>query len=246
MEMYRPVFDHDAVEKLLPKGEHILRVKVSLKLENYVEDAEQLLSESKGKVEIVALGRAMIRAISVAEILRRKGGGLHKEVKVYTLNVNTLYVPLEEGLRERNEAVHHNVIAIVLTKSPDDVDMSAPGYLPPLAPEAAIPFPPENIEKLERPRGRRGARDGTNGNAHGRGSATGSEKENGSGYRKGRGRRSRNRKRRSRKNDGNNKRNSNDNHLVSQDVPAVPLPFGATTTTENAPTPSTATEAKED
>jgi len=117
MEMYRPVFDHDAVEKLLPKGEHILRVKVSLKLENYVEDAEQLLSESKGKVEIVALGRAMIRAISVAEILRRKGGGLHKEVKVYTLNVNTLYVPLEEGLRERNEAVHHNVIAIVLSWS---------------------------------------------------------------------------------------------------------------------------------
>lgn len=105
MEKYRRVVDQNSASDVLPEAEHIVRVNVSGKLVNYIAYAEKKLNDSKGKVELVALGRAINRAVTVAEILRRNctmaDAEIHQLTTLRSVDLKDRYEPLEEGLRVR-------------------------------------------------------------------------------------------------------------------------------------------------
>lgn len=221
MEKYRRVVDQDSASALLPQGQHIVRVNVSGKLTNYIAYAQKLLrppagdevSEVVGKVELVALGRAINRAVTVAEILRRNHPGLHQCVQLRSLNMMDTYEPLEEGLSVLNMKRHMSALSITLSKSPDSMDTEAPGYAPPLDPELHPAIPDDTVLEMDRGRGRK-AKANSNGNGNGNINTNGG---NANGGGRGRGRRPRNRKRRTRKDNDNSKSNGNAN----MDIPAA-------------------------
>lgn len=104
MEKYRRVVDQNSASQVLPEADRIVRVNVSGKLANYISYAEKKLCDvdGGGKVELVALGRAINRAVTVAEILRRNHSaaqGIHQLVKLRSVELKDRYEPLEEGLR---------------------------------------------------------------------------------------------------------------------------------------------------
>ena len=98
----------------------MVRIKQSGKISNYVAYAEgQLKEESGGRVELVAKGKGIEKAISVAEILKRNDKNLHQQ----------------STLRSEGEGVGRPTpcLKIVLAIHTDCLDTSAPGYAPPQA-----------------------------------------------------------------------------------------------------------------
>lgn len=105
MEKYRRVVDQSKRDNIFPEASHIVRVNVSGKLTNYITYAQNRLSDEGpegGKVELVAIGRAINRAVTVAEILRRNMAGLHQLTVLRSVCTRDTYVPIEEGLKVRN------------------------------------------------------------------------------------------------------------------------------------------------
>ncbi len=100
MEKYRRVVDPKSTAEALPTADHIVRINVSGKLVNYIGYAEKKLADDGGLVELVALGRAINRAVTVAEILRRNYA-VHQVIELRSVSIRDRYEPLEEGLRVR-------------------------------------------------------------------------------------------------------------------------------------------------
>lgn len=95
MEKYRRV--PAAKEEVVDEG--VVRVQVHGKIVNYVSYASGLLEdESKGCVQIVGRGRAINKVVTVAEVIRRKIGGVHQLTALSSVTVTDRYEPIEEGL----------------------------------------------------------------------------------------------------------------------------------------------------
>lgn len=115
MDKYRRVVDPKSTAEALPIADHIVRVNVSGKLVNYIGYAEKKLAEDGGGfVELVALGRAINRAVTVAEILRRNYC-VHQVTELRSVSIRDRYEPLEEGLRV-SKNVRNTKILIYLTE----------------------------------------------------------------------------------------------------------------------------------
>lgn len=107
MEKYRRVIDPDKQNALFPDDPWVLRINVSGKLANLIAYAERrLFDDELGKVELVALGRAINRAVTVAEILRRNHPTVHQLTTLRSVSMRNKFVPLEEGLRVSFSNVH--------------------------------------------------------------------------------------------------------------------------------------------
>ncbi|KAK9835165.1 hypothetical protein WJX81_002353 [Elliptochloris bilobata] len=114
--------------------ENEVRIMAAGKMRNYISYATALVTE-KGHTAVVlkAMGRAINKTVTIAEIIKRRINGLHQDTKIGSVGMTDTWEPLKEGLNRLETTRHVSVIAITLSMEP--LDTSAPGYQPPLPPE---------------------------------------------------------------------------------------------------------------
>ena len=94
---------HDATEatKQQPAAEAATETKAAESTTAIAAPAPATASATRGvrRITLCAMGRAMDRAVHVAEILKRRVGGLHQLTRLESKEVEDEYEPTEEGLR---------------------------------------------------------------------------------------------------------------------------------------------------
>merc|ERR1711920_424217 len=103
----------------------------------------------KPKVVIKASGNALTKAVTLAEVVKRRFKGLHQITALGTTEIVDEYEPLEEGLDKVTDTRNVSTIEITLSKEP--LDTSNPGYQPPIAESLVQEMDTEDMMK---PRGR--------------------------------------------------------------------------------------------
>ncbi|XP_039049180.1 ribonuclease P protein subunit p25-like protein isoform X1 [Hibiscus syriacus] len=175
-----------------PIDENEIRITSQGRMRNYITYAMSLLQE-KGSNQIVfkAMGRAINKTVTIAELIKRRIVGLHQITSIGSTDITDTWEPLEEGLLPLETTRHVSMITITLSKI--ELNTSSVGYQPPLPPDqvkASIKIDPEGEGS---PNGRGRVRGGR-GRPRGRGNAfVSAEYEDGGwdrnpGYARGRGR----------------------------------------------------------
>lgn len=111
-----------------------IRITGPGKTRNYIAYATGLLMQ-KGheSVELKAMGQAINKTVTIAEIIKRRIPGLHQNNKIMSISTQDTWEPLEEGLDSISVTRHVSVVCIVLSTVP--LSDKEPGYQPPLPPE---------------------------------------------------------------------------------------------------------------
>ncbi|PRP81197.1 hypothetical protein PROFUN_02031 [Planoprotostelium fungivorum] len=138
-----------------------IRVTSQGKTRNYISYASALLTGADDEpqheqVILKAMGRAINKAVSVAEILKRRVP-LHQVTTIDSSNIVDVWEPIEEGLDRIETTRHVSSITIVLSTQP--LDVNEPGYQPPLPAEEIKPFTQSRggRGRVHRGRGQRGS-----------------------------------------------------------------------------------------
>eukprot|EP00877_Chromochloris_zofingiensis_P009123 jgi/Chrzof1/4464/Cz14g14070.t1 len=141
-----------------PIQENEVRIMATNKMRNYITYALTLLQE-KGHTSVIlkAMGRAINKTITIAEIIKRRVNGLHQITEISSADIIDTWEPKEEGLNRLEITRHVSVITITLSTQP--LDTSHVGYQPPLDEELVKPVAVGEIPR-EGPRRRRGGRGG--------------------------------------------------------------------------------------
>jgi len=114
-----------------PIGSDEIRITSGGKVPGYVTYASRLFNElEKKRLTIKATGNAIARAVTLAEIVKRRFKGLHQITKIGSTTITDTYEPLEEGLDNVSHERIVSCIEIILSKEP--IDDKCPGYQPPL------------------------------------------------------------------------------------------------------------------
>jgi len=132
--------------------ENEIRITTQGKMRNYISYATNLLTDQNKKYnEIVlkAMGRAINKTVTIAEIIKRRIPGLHQITQIDSTDITDVWEPLEEGLDRLETTRHVSSIQITLSTSP--LDPNNLGYQPPLPNDQVKP-----ITLGERPRNPRG------------------------------------------------------------------------------------------
>eukprot|EP00242_Pyramimonas_sp_CCMP2087_P000020 CAMPEP_0198197608 /NCGR_PEP_ID=MMETSP1445-20131203/1168_1 /TAXON_ID=36898 /ORGANISM="Pyramimonas sp., Strain CCMP2087" /LENGTH=126 /DNA_ID=CAMNT_0043866929 /DNA_START=419 /DNA_END=795 /DNA_ORIENTATION=- len=116
------------------------------KMRNYISYATNLLEE-KGSPQVVlkAMGRAINKTVTIAEIIKRRVIGLHQNTSISSTDITDVWEPLEEGLNRLETKRSVSMISITLSKLP--LDASLPGYQAPLPADQVVPL--LEFEKME-------------------------------------------------------------------------------------------------
>ena len=109
-----------------------VRVTLQGKMQRYIKYAMDLLEKGDDvdEVRIRAMGRAIHKAVSVAEVVKRRMPQLHQVNEIGSIDVDEAWEPLEEGLDRVETTRHVSFIVIALSKSPP-ADVAQPGYQAP-------------------------------------------------------------------------------------------------------------------
>jgi hypothetical protein len=86
--------------------------------------------EKERAVVLKAMGHAISKAVTVAEVLKHRVAGLHQLTQLSSIETVDVFEPLEEGL-DRVESKRH-IPGICIRLSLDPLDESDPGYQAPL------------------------------------------------------------------------------------------------------------------
>jgi DNA-binding protein Alba len=131
MDKYRRV---EKAKAETPIQENDIRITTQGKMRNYISYATKLFQE-KGVAEITlkAMGRAINKTVTIAEIIKRRIAGLYQITKIDSTDITDVWEPLEEGL-DRVETTRH-VSSIQITLSTKPLNDSDPGYQPPIPTE---------------------------------------------------------------------------------------------------------------
>jgi DNA-binding protein Alba len=110
-----------------PISENEIRVTTQGKMRNYITYATTLLQD-KGASEIVlkAMGRAINKTVTIAEIIKRRIASLHQNTAIGSTDITDLWEPLEEGLLPLETTRHVSMITITL--STKELDTTSTGY----------------------------------------------------------------------------------------------------------------------
>jgi DNA-binding protein len=133
MEKYRLVEERkkpSANDVVLPNE---VRITQQGKPRNYITYAMNLLAHGDGsgsnkgvdQVILKAMGRAVNKAVTIAEILKRKAP-LHQITSLSSVELTDIYEPLEEGLDIVESKRYVSCMTIILSKTP--LDISNIGY----------------------------------------------------------------------------------------------------------------------
>lgn len=104
---------------MVPSEKHIVRITSSGALRAYVGYSERVLADPEvARVRLIATGKAIGKAVSVAEILKRKHASLHQ------ISDLTPAQPAQDGRLV-------SCLSILLATSTEHVDTNHPGYVAP-------------------------------------------------------------------------------------------------------------------
>ncbi|GJQ14493.1 hypothetical protein GpartN1_g6284.t1 [Galdieria partita] len=126
MEKYRRVERAKSPGQTPPNQ---IRITAAGKVPAYVDYAIKLLQEEKTTVEIVGLGNAINKAITVAEILKRKVPKLEQVTDLSSVTIEDRWEPLEEGLDPIETSRTVSCLTIQLGRG--GLDTRSPGYQAP-------------------------------------------------------------------------------------------------------------------
>jgi DNA-binding protein Alba len=133
-------------------------------MRNYIAYATNLFQKGASEVVLKAMGRAINKTVTIAEIIKRRIPGLHQNTAIDSTPITEVWEPMEEGL-ERVETTRL-VSSIQITLSSGQLDVNSPGYQPPL-PEDQIRNVSPDVRGARRGgfvrRGTRGLRRGRGG-----------------------------------------------------------------------------------
>jgi len=165
-------------------GQNEIRVTAQGKMRNYITYATSLLQEKKSnEVILKAMGRAINKTVTIAEIIKRRIPGLHQITSIDSTDITDVWEPIEEGLNNVETTRHVSSLQIIL--STKVLDTSQPGYQPPLPADQIKPILSSEAKVVPRPRGRGRGRGRT---VFGRGRGFGGGRGFGRGRGRGRGR----------------------------------------------------------
>eukprot|EP00931_Biecheleriopsis_adriatica_P056212 TRINITY_DN332_c1_g2_i4.p1 TRINITY_DN332_c1_g2~~TRINITY_DN332_c1_g2_i4.p1 ORF type:complete len:307 (-),score=91.61 TRINITY_DN332_c1_g2_i4:125-1045(-) len=173
MDKYRRV---NKPKEELPKTEEEIRVTAAGSVSAYVSRAATVFNElSKSYIIIQASGNALTKAVTAAEVIKRRFKGLHQITELKSQEIVDEYEPLEEGLDKVVDTRTLSVIEIKLSKEP--LDTSNKGYQAPLDESLVKEY---DAEEMSRGRGR-GRGGGRGGRGKGKGRGKGASKGKGKG-----------------------------------------------------------------
>merc|ERR1719436_698122 len=114
MVKYRKVIKPKSTEE---KDDEEIRVTAVGSVSAYVGRAAKVYNElNKPKVVIKASGNALTKAVTLAEVIKRRFKGLHQITSLGTAEIVDEYEPLEEGLDKVTDTRSVSVIEIKLSK----------------------------------------------------------------------------------------------------------------------------------
>merc|ERR1712070_1115740 len=132
----------------------------------YVSFAAKVFNEmEKQEVVVKATGNALAKAVTLAEVIKRRFKGLHQITKLGLTEIVDEYEPLEEGLDKVTDTRSVPFAEIKLSKT--ELDTKDVGYQPPVDEALVTEYDPE---QMTRSRGRgRGKGRGKGGRGKGKG-----------------------------------------------------------------------------
>merc|ERR1711953_1511289 len=95
------------------------------------------------KVVILATGNALTKAVTLAEVCKRRFKGLHQITNLGTQEIIDEYEPKEEGLD--NVTQTRNIPFIEITLSKESLDTADKGYQPPIDEALVKEIDPDDI-----------------------------------------------------------------------------------------------------
>jgi DNA-binding protein len=179
MDKYKKVIKP---KETVVKDETEIRVTAVGSVSAYCARANTLFTEQDKKtITITGTGNAITKAVTLAEVVKRRFVGLHQITSVGTTEIVDEYEPLEEGLDKVMETRNLSTIEIKLSK--DALDTSDKGYQAPLPESEVTAYDPE---KAAAGRGRgRGKGKGRGKSSKGKGKGKSKAKDKGKGKGKG-------------------------------------------------------------
>jgi len=147
MNKYQLVSDIKPEE---PSKDNEIRINKNGTISKYISYAIKLIQQENKTFVIRAMGLTIQKAITVAEILKRRIAGLHQLTELGSVEVIDIFEPLEEGL-DRVE-VTRKIPAINITLSTQPLNSYHPGY--------QAPIPPDVFAQVSAQRPNRGSRRG--------------------------------------------------------------------------------------
>merc|ERR1711879_349399 len=146
-----------------------IRVTAVGSISAYCARANTLFKEQEKKtITITGTGNAITKAVTLAEVAKRRFKGLHQITSLSTTEIVDEYEPLEEGLDKVMDTRTLACIEIKLSK--EALDTSDKGYQAPLAESEVTEYDPE---KAAAGRGRGGSK------GRGKGKSKGKDKGKG-------------------------------------------------------------------
>merc|ERR1719204_2656341 len=150
MDKYRKVDKPRDETAVMDDGE--IRITAMGSVSAYVSRAAKVFNElEKQQVCIKASGNALTKAVTLAEVVKRRFKDLHQITTLGSTQIVDEYEPLEEGLDKVIDTRTVSVIEIRLSKEP--LDTSDKGYQPPIDQSLVTEFDPDQLSKA-RGRGR--------------------------------------------------------------------------------------------
>uniref|UniRef100_A0A0C9RSA9 TSA: Wollemia nobilis Ref_Wollemi_Transcript_15320_1887 transcribed RNA sequence n=1 Tax=Wollemia nobilis TaxID=56998 RepID=A0A0C9RSA9_9CONI len=129
----------------VPIGDNEIRITTQGMPRNYITYATTLLRE-RGASEVVlkAMGKAISKTVTIAEIIKRRIPNLHQNTTISSAPITYMWEPLEEGLLPLETTRHVSMITITL--STRQLDATSAGYQPPLPADQVKPLPEMEYE----------------------------------------------------------------------------------------------------
>eukprot|EP00486_Rosalina_sp_Unknown_P001125 CAMPEP_0201564050 /NCGR_PEP_ID=MMETSP0190_2-20130828/1866_1 /ASSEMBLY_ACC=CAM_ASM_000263 /TAXON_ID=37353 /ORGANISM="Rosalina sp." /LENGTH=337 /DNA_ID=CAMNT_0047979667 /DNA_START=145 /DNA_END=1159 /DNA_ORIENTATION=+ len=113
------------------------------------EDAEEEKPEEPQKFDTIVLkatGRAINKAVTTAEVVKRRISALHQVTSLETLEITDVWEPTEQGLKEVETKRRVASITITLSRDKTAISEDAPGYQQPITSDVISPFNSDNNE----------------------------------------------------------------------------------------------------
>lgn len=115
-----------------------VRITQQGKPRNYISYSMTLLNEGSSEISLKAMGRAINKAVTIAEILKRKMP-LHQITALSSSEIIDVFEPLEEGLDVVESKRYVSCITITLSTTGAGMNFDDIGYQPPLPSEEIQP-----------------------------------------------------------------------------------------------------------
>jgi len=110
----------------------IVRITQQAKPRSCITTAMDMLAVGNKHVELKAMGKAINKAVTIAEILKRKMP-LHQITTLSSCEIVNVYEPLEEGLDSVVNQHYVSCLTIFLSTDSSGMDIHNIGYQPPLS-----------------------------------------------------------------------------------------------------------------